>query len=516
LQGIAVVHRGRQTVNFHKFALLVDSWNIIKYSYLQKDLIKPDYIRLKNRGENVGKSYICIIIHNVYKMATISFIVRSDRKKQPATIYLRFRDGRKTDIIVQTPERIFPEYWSNKTQSFRQRILYTEIFTEENKVGIEEKFSRMRDFILNELFNLKGNAVTKEWLKTIIDKFYDKRNAGTENLSQYIERYHSEATNGERLTYYDKKIYSYGYLKNIKGFQNLFNEYQGIYPEKRLNELKEKNETPRPYKPVSFENITIDFYNDFVSFCKQRNHSPNTIGKYVKILKGLMKQAKEEGLHNQTEFERKSFKIIGEMVHNIYLNESEIKKIFELDLKDSPLYESARDIFLVGCYTAQRFSDYSKISPSNLKVLNNGKKVIELIQQKTGEKVIIPVRSELEEILKRYDYNLPKCYEQKVNDRIKKIAVMAGISDLIKMEYTRGGLKVKKEIPKNELVVTHTARRSGCTNMYLAGIPTIDIMKISGHKTEKEFLKYINVSKEETAINLSDHPYFNRAGLKVI
>jgi hypothetical protein len=52
--------------------------------------------------------------------------------------------------------------------------------------------------------------------------------------------------------------------------------------------------------------------------------------------------------------------------------------------------------------------------------------------------------------------------------------------------------------------------------MYLAGIPTIDIMKISGHKTEKEFLKYINVSKEETAINLSDHPYFNRAGLKVI
>lgn len=62
--------------------------------------------------------------------------------------------------------------------------------------------------------------------------------------------------------------------------------------------------------------------------------------------------------------------------------------------------------------------------------------------------------------------------------------------------------------PKYELIKTHTARRTGCTNMYLAGIPVIDIMKISGHKTEKEFMKYIKVSKLETAQNLSRHPCF--------
>jgi hypothetical protein len=44
--------------------------------------------------------------------------------------------------------------------------------------------------------------------------------------------------------------------------------------------------------------------------------------------------------------------------------------------------------------------------------------------------------------------------------------------------------------------------------MYLAGIPVIDIMKISGHKTEREFLKYIKVTKEQTEINLASHPYF--------
>jgi len=51
--------------------------------------------------------------------------------------------------------------------------------------------------------------------------------------------------------------------------------------------------------------------------------------------------------------------------------------------------------------------------------------------------------------------------------------------------------------------------------MYLEGIPTIDIMKISGHKTEREFLKYIKVSKEETAVILSDHPYFVGNTLKI-
>jgi hypothetical protein len=77
----------------------------------------------------------------------------------------------------------------------------------------------------------------------------------------------------------------------------------------------------------------------------------------------------------------------------------------------------------------------------------------------------------------------------------------------------RGGLKVTTHVPKNELIKTHTARRSGCINMYLGGINVIDIMKISGHKSEREFLSYIKVSKEETASALQSHPYFTRTGL---
>ena len=68
---------------------------------------------------------------------------------------------------------------------------------------------------------------------------------------------------------------------------------------------------------------------------------------------------------------------------------------------------------------------------------------------------------------------------------------------------------------KCDLIKTHTARRSGCTNMYLAKIQPIDIMKISGHKTEREFLKYIKTGKEDTAIKLGSHSYFVGNSLSV-
>ena len=50
--------------------------------------------------------------------------------------------------------------------------------------------------------------------------------------------------------------------------------------------------------------------------------------------------------------------------------------------------------------------------------------------------------------------------------------------------------------------------------MYLAGIPSIAIMKITGHKTEKEFMKYIKISEEQNATELMSHPYFCGAGTR--
>jgi hypothetical protein len=162
--------------------------------------------------------------------------------------------------------------------------------------------------------------------------------------------------------------------------------------------------------------------------------------------------------------------------------------LYDLPLEGTD--QKVRDLFLIGCYTAQRFSDYSRIHPDMIKTLSTGVKAIELMQKKTNTKVIILIRPELEVLLQRHQYRSPKVAEQTVNDYIKVIARTAKITESIIMEKIRGWKRISETLPKCEFIKTHTARRSGCTNMFKAGIPTIEIMKISGHQTEKEFLKY--------------------------
>jgi len=41
-------------------------------------------------------------------------------------------------------------------------------------------------------------------------------------------------------------------------------------------------------------------------------------------------------------------------------------------------------------------------------------------------------------------------------------------------------------------------------------------MKISGHNSESQLLKYIKVTKEETAQGLSLNPYFSGTKMKVV
>lgn len=69
--------------------------------------------------------------------------------------------------------------------------------------------------------------------------------------------------------------------------------------------------------------------------------------------------------------------------------------------------------------------------------------------------------------------------------------------------------KLKRTVyKKHQLISSHTARRTGATNMYLAGIPIFNIMLITGHKSVKTFLEYIRITLEENALILSNHPFF--------
>ena len=83
--------------------------------------------------------------------------------------------------------------------------------------------------------------------------------------------------------------------------------------------------------------------------------------------------------------------------------------------------DKARDVFLVGCYTSQRFSDYSRITERNIS-FHDGVGIITLTQQKTGTEVSIPILNDnLIRIFEKYDYNLPYIHNNDLNEIIKVV-----------------------------------------------------------------------------------------------
>lgn len=104
---------------------------------------------------------------------------------------------------------------------------------------------------------------------------------------------------------------------------------------------------------------------------------------------------------------------------------------------------------------------------------------------------------------------MPHLVDQVINRNIKDVAKEAGLTDLVEIETTKGGVPKKEKFEKWQLVHSHTARRTGATLMYLAGIDIYDIMKVTGHSSPKMLKKYIKADSLEVVRKLTDkYDYF--------
>lgn len=255
-----------------------------------------------------------------------------------------------------------------------------------------------------------------------------------------------------------------------------------------LNNLKEYNPN------LNYNDITRDFYNDYMKFLNGKGLALNTIGDQIKKLKAVMNAALLAGHHRNEAF--KSFTKPSEDAENVYLSQKELKEIENLNLTSNPAYDRVRDLFLIGCYTGLRFSDYSRLTPQHIK-----EGYITIEQKKTAGNVVIPVHSVVKKILAKYNGNLPDAITgQKFNEHLKEVCKkVTSLKENESKRRTKGGLKTITTLKKWEMVSSHTARRTFCTNQYLQGTPTLTIMKVSGHATESAFLKYIKISPKEHA-----------------
>ncbi|WP_407505202.1 site-specific integrase [Elizabethkingia meningoseptica] len=206
----------------------------------------------------------------------------------------------------------------------------------------------------------------------------------------------------------------------------------------------------------------------------------------------------ENGFNTYNGHNHKNFIVLKEDVDNIYLTEEEIERLIALDLSDDKTMERTRDLFVFGCYTGLRFSDFSQVKPEH--IVGD---VLRIKTIKTGEWVNIPILPAVRVIMDRYKdnpNNLPKSLcNQTMNRYLKKLGEKAGFNDKILKIRNKGKDRVEEVMYKYEMMCTHTARRSFATNMFKLGVPSRVVMNITGHRTEKAFNSYIKITQDENA-----------------
>jgi site-specific recombinase XerD len=406
-------------------------------------------------------------------MPNAKFILKEPKSKDNTLIYLFYRY--KNNVFKYSfDQKINPKFWNFEKQRAKETRQFPE-YSEFN--SLLNKYESTINNTFRKLLN-DGKKITNNELKKELDEISNiNLNSANLNFVNFAENLIKTSI---------KKANT---IKHYKQTLRQLIEYQAY--EKYI---------------LNFEDINLDFYNEFLKFLNEKKYSSNTIGGYIKNIKVFMNEAFDRKLTSNLDFRNKKFKTIEVESESIYLSQKEISKIYIKIFSKNPKLDKARDIFIIACYTGLRFSDLKQINNDNL-IKNNTQ--LKVKTEKTGEMVIIPLHPFIKAIIKKYNGNIPQIISnQKMNEYIKEIGESAGIKEKVTISALQGGNTISTNFNKFELITVHTARRSFATNAYLAGVPTISIMKITGHRTERAFLKYIKISQEDNANKLLKHPFF--------
>ena len=457
-------------------------------------------------------------------MATF-FNVRTTKTKGFVTLYVRFQSRihklnyraatpYEVDIVEWNKAKKSPTYWSKYLAQNPKLATYMEDLKKEldatlnRETGISpEEFTQILDLVAyreireKEKKDKEEAAAAEELAKRI-------------TLNKFIDLFIEQISNGGRQT--DKGTnYAPATIKAVKASMQQFKNFQ--------------EDTKVTY---NWEDIDLQFYYAYTAWMKKKEYSINTIGKCVKQLKAILATAESEGLHSNAKYKDKKFKGTRVEVDTIYLTKEDLAKIQKTDLTKMSLGHTwARDIFMVGVWTAQRVSDYNNISRDDIqsyqmrsivdepdpqnpgktiaRIVTSDVTVINIRQKKTGAKVTVPCSPDLKRILEKYDYQLPHLEDQVINKYIKEIAKKAKLTETVEIEETKGGTPKMVKYKKWELIHTHTARRTGATLMYLSGMDIYDIMKITGHSSPAMLKKYIKADQLEVVDKIMNkYDYF--------
>jgi integrase len=239
--------------------------------------------------------------------------------------------------------------------------------------------------------------------------------------------------------------------------------------------------------------ILFDEFTEYLRF--EKKYAVSNLNRKIRFLKTILKEAKRKYPNEVPDDfrdleplrETKAEKNKKEGVYKVTFTNEELTAINNLDLKRDSLI-NARKWLIIGVNTAVRGNDLLNLTLNEFDI---EKKLLKKQQQKTKSFAYIPILPPVQEILKDFPHKISL---QKFDKYLKEICELAGMTNLVistKSVNTTKGRRVKVvEDKKYTFCSSHMFRRSFITKYY-GKLKNQEIMKVSGHKSEREFLGYV-------------------------
>lgn len=245
-------------------------------------------------------------------------------------------------------------------------------------------------------------------------------------------------------------------------------------------------------KKIKIKDVDKNFVGGFISFLRNQDNrlggklNPGTVRTYYAIFVSVMNKAVRHGIIHRNacnEIDHEDKPKAPDSTRT-YLTLDEIKKLIDTPCGN----RRVKRLFLFSCFTGLRMGDIQRIERKNIVKVSEGVYQIELIQQKTGRTISVPLTENAMKLIPdesddRKGKVFPMPTNQKAYDTLTNWVKNAGIS---------------KE------VTFHVGRHTYATMLLHYGADLYTVSKLLGHtnvQTTQIYAKVMDENKRK-AVNL--------------
>lgn len=436
-------------------------------------------------------------------LAKNSSVAKAENKAIRQEIKERRQSGKSIDSLLNPSEtRIYVHLILDRDHMVKHK-------TDERILPKKWDFSKSRakNFAGSVELNQNLDKLQENILNTYRRKKLDNKDVTWEEIKEMFEQVVKEGKPKTRKKDFFAYYQEFVEVKAMTNKKGTLREYNNVF-----GALKEFNEKHR-YK-LTFEKIDMNFYNRFLKYLTEERKNiqsgeiglrNDTIGKYIATIKMFMQWAFEMGYHKNIIFQSRSFNPYpfrrdkkhrqqSAKVEIVTINREELKTLENTDFSKNERMERVRDLFLFGCYTGQRWSDIENYKPED--IVDNA---WQFEAHKTGKYTRVPFVgfcAPALNVLRKYDYQLPKITNQEFNRVLKKVFEKAGLNREVTVKRYIGQRELKISKPLYEFASSHMARRTAVTMLLESGMSMLMVMKLTNHSDTRTLLKYENAGQD--------------------